>query len=549
LTTGRCQEFVIEDGDGPVPRRIAAALEPRFTVVQETRRRERQVWLDTFDWRLHAAGLELRQVNSTHPGQLVLTTQAGEPVASQPLPAPRWPSLLGAIPEGPLRDRLDPVAGVRALLVLARTEGTLTWLRVLDSEKKTVARISIQDVSLAQPAAGALPPRLVLVPVRGYQSDTDRAARLLAAADGFTPSPRSAFQAVLAAAGRGPGDCSGTAGAPLTASMQARCALATVLLCLAGAIEANVGFVIRDVDTEFLHDLRVAVRRTRSVLKLAGDVLPGDLAARFAGEFKWLGDLTTPTRDLDVYLTGFDAMAARLRAAAPADIEPLRAQLTARRAVERRKLVRGLRSARFTALLSAWRGALDDAAKPRQARRAKKAQPPGPDVGSLAADRIGRAYRRVAKRGSSIGTAGAAGGPPAEQMHALRKRGKELRYLLEFFGSLYDPAALRRAVKDLKGLQDCLGDFQDAEVQRGEIREFATRMLAQGAAASTGQPASTTQAAAGELAATLLAMGELTAQLHAQQSRARAEVAGRFAEFARADSLRTLGMVPQAAKA
>jgi hypothetical protein len=52
-----------------------------------------------------------------------------------------------------------------------------------------------------------------------------------------------------------------------------------------------------------------------------------------------------------------------------------------------------------------------------------------------------------------------------------------------------------------------------------------------------------------ELAATLLAMGELTALLHTQQDRARAEVAGRFAEFAQAGSLRTLGILPGAAKA
>jgi hypothetical protein len=47
---------------------------------------------------------------------------------------------------------------------------------------------------------------------------------------------------------------------------------------------------------------------------------------------------------------------------------------------------------------------------------------------------------------------------------------------------------------------------------------------------------------AAELAATLLAMGELTAQLHARQLRGRAEVADRFAQFTRAGILRTLGI-------
>ena len=41
---------------------------------------------------------------------------------------------------------------------------------------------------------------------------------------------------------------------------------------------------------------------------------------------------------------------------------------------------------------------------------------------------------------------------------------------MEFFSSLYDPSAYRRAVKGLKGLQDCLGEFQDGEVTGGDAR-------------------------------------------------------------------------------
>ena len=62
MATACGQEFVISSGTDQVPERIAAALEPRFTVVRETSRRARQVWLDTFDGRLQAAGLVLRQV-------------------------------------------------------------------------------------------------------------------------------------------------------------------------------------------------------------------------------------------------------------------------------------------------------------------------------------------------------------------------------------------------------------------------------------------------------------------------------------------------------
>ena len=533
MATARGEEFVIASGSDQVPERLAAALEPRFTVVRETRRRARQVWLDTFDGRLHAAGLTLRQVAGAGSGELVLSTSAGTDVACEPLGTTRWPRLLDVIPAGPLRDRLEPVVEIRALLPLARAEGTLTELRVLNRQQKTVARITVDAASLLRPVPAVLPTRLVIAPVRGYQTAAERAGQLLTVADGFAPSRHPAFESVLKLTGQPPGGAADIGEITLSPAMPARVALAGILLRLANTITANVSFVIGDVDIEFLHDLRVAVRRTRSALKLAGDALPGGIAARFAPEFKWLGDLTTPTRDLDVYLTGFDQMAAGLSAASPGDLEPFRAHLATRRLTEHRRLVRGLRSARFTGLMADWRSALEAAARPSAG--------PEPDVGSLAADRIARAHRRVVRLGSALTRTGAGHGPSGTDLHSLRKKCKELRYLLEFFGSLYDPPAYRRAVKNLKGLQDCLGEFQDGEVQREAIRRFAMQMLARRGPAGAGRQATVPPTTA-ELAATLLAMGELTAQLHARQLRGRAEVADRFAQFTRAGILRTLGI-------
>jgi CHAD domain-containing protein len=109
---------------------------------------------------------------------------------------------------------------------------------------------------------------------------------------------------------------------------------------------------------------------------------------------------------------------------------------------------------------------------------------------------------------------------PAELLHDLRKRCKELRYLVEMFGSLHDPAQHWQAVRELKALQDCLGEFQDTEVQRTEIRAFGAQMLA-------GRSAP---------AETLLAMGEIAAGLALRQRRARSEFDGRFAAFAGPES-------------
>ncbi len=485
----------------------AAALDPSFTLSSGRQRSVKRTWLDTFDWRLHHAGLALEQVSGGARTELTLTGEGGERIAVEQQNG-RWPGLLDRIAPGPVRDRLGPVVGVRALSPVARATSAMQELRVLNDDRKTVAWLTVDRMT----ADGSdVATRVMVAPVRGYRADADEVARALAASDTFSPATGLVSDPALAAAGQRPEDHASGVNVTLTPSMPADLAIALILLQLLDTLEANVDGVLRDVDTEFLHDLRVAVRRTRSALKLAGDVLPAGLADRFAPEFKWLGDLTTPTRDMDVYLLDYPAMAGSLTAASPEDLAPFREFLARRRAADRRRLVRGLRSARFADITGAWRTELTKITKRRRPRRSPgPGQQQRPAIGVLAAQRIRKAYRKVVRRGSAITPES-----PAADLHTLRKRCKELRYLLEFFASLQDPADHRKAVKQLKKLQNCLGEFQDTQVQHDNIRAFAQQMMDEGSAP----------------AVTVLAMGELAAQIAARQQRARAEFDKRFAAF------------------
>ena len=62
--------------------------------------------------------------------------------------------------------------------------------------------------------------------------------------------------------------------------------------------------------------------------------------------------------------------------------------------------------------------------------------------------------------------------PPAEALHRLRIDAKKLRYLLEFFHSLYPAPEINARIKELKRLQDILGGFNDMEIQRDTARRF-----------------------------------------------------------------------------
>jgi CHAD domain-containing protein len=467
-----------------------------------------RTWLDTFDWRLNRAGLVLEYEHARRGGRLLLSKD-GIPQAEQPVSGWRSsrPCLAEDLPPGPVRDQIVRLASPRALLPMAAAAGMVSVTRLLNADGKTVARLIVDRSTVTRgDQAIRLPPRLTVAEVRGYPGQARRAARLLADTPGVFPVQQSTFLEALHAVGRHPDDYSGGVTAEITAQMPASVAVAILLLGLLDTLEQNVDGVLRDIDIEFLHDLRVAVRRTRSAIKLLGDVLPDGLAAPYAAEFKWLGDLTTPTRDLDVHLAGFDAMAAQLVAASPADLEPFRAFLVRRRAREFRRLAAGLRSARFRAITDHWRKALvevRDAAGPATRR--------GITADDLAVAKTARMFRRVVAQGGAITPASA-----PESLHNLRKRCKELRYVLEFFAPLHDPVAYRKVLGDLKQLQDCLGEFQDSQVQREEIHVLADAMLAERAAP----------------AATLLAMGEIVANLARSQAEARADFALRFARFA-----------------
>jgi CHAD domain-containing protein len=524
-------EFVL-DGAAAGNGSPLAAVGPNFGWAADGRARTvRRTWLDTFDWRLYRAGLTLELRSSRGLAELTLTGRdrkviATQQIASRPRPpAARitWPSRLDALPAGPLTERLEPVVGVRALAPVARAVSRITDQRALNTDQKTVARLAVDTMSVTFPASATAQPRLTVWPLRGYQAQATRLGELLAAAPGVAVSSQSALEAALAAGGRQPGDYSGKIEVRLTAEMPAGQALAAVLTALLDTLEANVSGTVRDVDTEFLHDLRVAVRRTRSALKLAGGALPGGLAKRFAPEFSWLGALTTPTRDLDVYLLAYPGMASGLVAATPAELEPFRAYLEHSRAKARRQLVSGLRSARFDRVAGQWRAALSAVASGSRSGGQQKQQ----TAARLAAATITRAQRRVLAVGQAITDAS-----PAPSLHDLRKRCKELRYLLEMFGSLYDPAEYWQAVRALKDLQNCLGEFQDSEVQRAEIRMFAAQMLAERAAP----------------APTLLAMGEVAASLATRQRRARTEFGDRFRAFASPASQAKIRALTRAAR-
>ncbi len=257
--------------------------------------------------------------------------------------------------------------------------------------------------------------------------------------------------------------------------------------------------VIQDLDPEFLHDFRVAIRRTRSAMGQIKDVFPAAAVRRFRREFDWLGERTGPARDMDVYLLKIPLYRTALHAEATDDLDPLVRFLRKKKRIVHGHLVRSLTSKRFFRLADDWMRFLEvpAGAGPEPCGAQRRAR-------DLASERIRKIHRKILKRGRKLDRK-----TSPEALHRLRIDCKKLRYLMTFFHSLFPPDLLVPLVKEVKKLQDTLGEVNDAHVQRTALLTIAGEMMEQG----TVPPP--TLIAMGRL------MGRLEAQHHAERQRAR----------------------------
>ncbi len=484
---------------------LARALEAAENVRQVPATVAHRVFHDSFDWRLYRRGQVLEALPDGAGPRLLWRDLRGPGLGHLDSPVPRF---VWDLPRGPLRRRLAPVLEMRALLPVVRVETTSERFDILNEDGKTVCRVFLEDHRAGSPegpVSQPLPPSVRVEPVRGYGKDWKAVRGILCRELSLKPAEGDVLDAALASLGRVAADYSSKVRVALTPGMSAAEAMRVILLDLFSTMEANEEGARADLDSEFLHDFRVAVRRTRSALGQVKGVLPKAHLKRFIPEFRWLGSLTGPTRDLDVYLLQMPAYLRLLPPDRRRDLDPLATFLRARQRDEQRKLARGLSSRRYRNLTEEWRAFLAAPWPPSEDAPHGTAS-----VRSVANARIRKAFEKVLREGLAFDATS-----PAEALHELRKTCKKLRYLMEFFQSLYPATEVAKFVKLLKGLQDNLGEFQDLYVHAGSLPEFATEMEAAGTGSARAH----------------LAMGMLVERFAHRAVEVRAEFAERFRAF------------------
>jgi CHAD domain-containing protein len=200
-------------------------------------------------------------------------------------------------------------------------------------------------------------------------------------------------------------------------------------------------------DPEDLHDFRVAVRRSRALLRTVRTLIDTERAELLRTELKWLGGVLGAVRDLDVMIDHLRDEVARFDDAERSAADALIGALGRERSAARRALLKALGSPRYLALLDSVEEATRDL--------------PVEDGGRLP----GLARKEFRKLRRDVKAAGA--DPTDETLHGLRIRGKRARYAAEFAAG---GKRSRRFVARAKEFQDTLGEHQDAVVLEERLR-------------------------------------------------------------------------------
>jgi CHAD domain-containing protein len=220
-------------------------------------------------------------------------------------------------------------------------------------------------------------------------------------------------------------------------------------------LREQVPGVVRDIDTEFVHQARVATRRIRSALRYFRGAIPERTAAYLEGELKWLGSRFGAVRDLDVFLLNLLRFKRQIARFPTKERDAFGNWIERHRREPLKALCEALESPRYRTLE---RRLIQFLERPLPLR--PRLPLAGKVVHEVAPVLITEKFDAVIRQGHTV-----LAKPKLKQFHRLRIQMKRLRYACEFMAPAYD-GALDPFIERTVEIQDCLGELQDTVFTR-----------------------------------------------------------------------------------
>ena len=229
----------------------------------------------------------------------------------------------------------------------------------------------------------------------------------------------------------------------LSPGMSAGQAFHAIAAASLAQVQANEHGAANADDPEYLHQMRVGLRRLRSVFRLFGDRLGEDVQSHDEA-LRTIAAALGPAREWDVLVT--ETLPAMPDQPAQADLLAVCEQQRRKARSRSKKSIKTNTYNESMLALGHW------LVEPSTGSGAAWQEP----AAAVAAHILAGCHARVLKRGRRLSSR-----TPAE-LHRLRIAVKRLRYAVEFFTDLFQVKAMARQRRLLAELQDILGFINDA---------------------------------------------------------------------------------------
>lgn len=359
-----------------------------------------------------------------------------------------------------MRGKLKELIGLRAIRPVADSMLAESLHELRNELGKIVCRVSCQSIANARQSAGEPLNLCRIVPLKGYEHEAVQAFNRLLA-NGAEPCSSPIFAKVFEQSGATPAEYTLRPEFGITQDMPAREAASRIVNSMLELIHRNIPGLLNDIDTEFLHDYRICLRKTRSLLGLLKDVYPEAETKSIREALGEMARSTNSLRDLDVYMLSRDEYSSMLPSELRSATDEMFLDFAKERKTQLKKVVSRIKSGKYKTFFEDMANFFSGQSGHAESRNAEV------PVKNLAYAHIYRRFRKVRRLSAAITV-----DSPDEMLHQVRIECKKLRYLMEFFSEIIPQNEVDSAQKQLRRLQGRLGEFNDASVQQAALLAY-----------------------------------------------------------------------------
>lgn len=355
---------------------------------------------------------------------------------------------------------LAPLLKLRSLNPIYKGILKIEPINLLDNEGKIL--VFCQLISIYAPESPNTPimRQLRINSLTGYNEERKQAVELLKGLGAFEPS-LTPLDSLLGAIGVTPQPYTVKPEINIAHDTPSRQAVSSIISIIIEKQRLTEAGIIEDIDTEFLHHYRVAIRMVRSAIAQLKVVFPLQDVISLKQRFGDLARETNLLRDLDVFILDKQRYMSFLPESMRNDLTPMFDDFQKKRELEAKHISQWIDSKAYKDEM----GALQSLFTPNySAMETQWSERPSIE---LSIDKIQKTYQKIYKAALQI-----TADTPDTAIHDIRIDCKKLRYLLYFFGSQFSNKKIKKVSEHLKSLQDTLGIFNDLTVQGNFLKNY-----------------------------------------------------------------------------